>query len=65
MTKTHHHRGGSERQPSPRPQRKISVRAVRKRPADYRKLARALIAIAEAEAAAHQQTAAIPPKEAA
>ncbi|MCU1392044.1 MAG: hypothetical protein JWM34_472 [Ilumatobacteraceae bacterium] len=61
MTKTNHQKGGG--QTPPRPQRNISVRAVRRQPADYRKLARALIAIAEAEAAAQQQAVTPPSKE--
>jgi hypothetical protein len=56
MTKTQRQEGGADRRRSPRPERKISVRAVRRDPADYRKLARALVAIAEAEAAAQQHT---------
>ena len=35
-----------------RPRRSISVRSVRRDPADYRKVARALIALVEAQAAA-------------
>lgn len=53
MTNKHQHGWGDGRRSS-RPERRISVRSLRREPADYRKLARALIAIAEAEAAAQQ-----------
>lgn len=43
---------------APKPDRRITVRGVRREPMDYRKLARALIAIAQAETEAQATTSA-------
>ena len=57
MSRTH--KDQQKRGHAPKPERHISVRGVRRDPPDYRKLARALIAIAqaevEAEAEAHHE----------
>ncbi|MFH5207863.1 hypothetical protein ACHIPZ_06495 [Antrihabitans sp. NCIMB 15449] len=44
---------------NPRPERRITVRAVRRDPPDLRKLSRAVIAIAMAEAEAEAQAATV------
>ncbi len=54
MTKQRTPRGRADR---PGRGRRISVRSVRRSPADYQKLARAIIAIVEAEAAAEAEAA--------
>ena len=50
-------RGG----PPEHSRRRVSVRSVRQEPADYRKVARALIALVEAEAAAEADATRRPP----